>query len=186
MSLSYDFPNGQQSLSHNLISVIADLGIKIGDIGDHLKKQDRLRKEAARYSQPSFYVYSDQCVISNGFGIVRLTGPDQGHVWYPQGLNFFTTGGAGVETSMPGRAEMFISGADHRSKTALNQFSPVDWRDTIPNLPTVIHYSRAQINLRFNEEMYITFTGATNALTYGASIWLLDYEEAAIRQEWTL
>lgn len=182
-----DNRNGNGGGFGNLLSLVADISLKIGHLTKHLQDKDKLQKAAYRYSQPVFYTNGDQAqIITGGIGIIRLAGPDQGHVWYPQGLNFYTDGNAGVETAMPGRAEIFISAADHRSKTALNQFSPVDWRDTVPQLPNVVHYSRSQIVQRFNEEMYVVFTGATVGLTYGATLWTLDYEEAAMREGWTL
>jgi len=187
LSTGVDTVGGSGNNDHALFSIMADIAIKIGDLTKHVKDRDRIQAMATKYSQPSFYTNTDQAtVITGGLAVVRLTGPDQGHVWYPMGLSFFTPGANGVETAMPGRAEVFISAADHRSKTALNQFSPGDWRDTIPNLPNLVHYSRSQLTLRFNEELYVVFTGGTVGLSYGACIWTLDYEEAAIREQWTL
>jgi hypothetical protein len=166
------------------LDIYAGIELVLGKLHKAIDKQNRVQALASKVSQPVFYTYVDNIIMpANGFGVVRLTGPDQGHVWY---IRQVIVGGITPTTVAAGRADIFSSAADARSRTALNQFSMVDWRDTAAALPLVGAYSRGEISLRFNEELFVAFSGATPAQQYVAVCHVEDFEEGAIKQEWGL
>jgi hypothetical protein len=133
---------------------------------------------------PVFNQTQDSVIITaGGFGVIRLAGPDQGHFWYVRRV---VIGGVTPTTVAAGRGDLFVSAADHRSKTALNQFALTDWRDQALALPSITVYNRGGLNMRLNEELYVAISGATVAQQYIAVCQFEDYEEAAVRQEWAV
>lgn len=176
--------NGNDTDENPLASIFGKLEVTLGRVADQVSRAKRVQQAASRFNQPVFYPFGDQVLIANTTGVIRLTGPDQGHMWYIRGIGIWNAA-VGVEGAMAGKADLFVSGSDLRGKT-ITQFSPIDWRDTFQALPTIRQYSAGQIALRMNEEAFIVFTGATNGQTYGAHLWVEDFEEAAIQQAWSL
>jgi hypothetical protein len=169
-----------------ILEAMGKIHIGLGKLKDSMDERNRLQKLASRTMQPVFYVYSDTCVCAGaGFGVIRLAGPDQGHVWYVHGTGVWApANGPGI--GAPGAADVFISASDLRPRTALNQFSGIDWRDHYANFLNTHLYSRNQIVARFNEEVYVVISNGTNGLQYAAACWIQDFEEGANPQAWAM
>ena len=168
----------------DLASIFGSLKVTLGNVDDRLKAANKIQQQATKANLPVFNQTQDTVIIpANGLGVVRLTGPDQGHFWYVRRV---IVGGLTPTTVAAGRADLFVSAADHRSRTALNQFAMTDWRDQTASLPNIATYSRGGLNMRLNEELYVVFSSATVGQQYVAMCQFEDYEEAAIRQDWAV
>jgi hypothetical protein len=166
------------------LDISAGIELVLGKLHKSIDERNRIQRLASKVTQPVFYTYADTIIIpSSGFGVIRLTGPDQGHVWYVRSI---VVGGLTPTTAAAGRGDVFVSAADHRSKTALNQFSLVDWRDQAAALPLIAAYSNGELTLRFNEELFVAISNGTNTQQYVAACHVLDFEEGAIKQEWSM
>ena len=168
------------------LDLSAGVELVIGQMNKTMRgHRDTMQKLAKRVQQPVFYTYSDQILMpNNGFGVIRLTGPDQGHIWYVRGIAI-TDVQTGVAQSNSALPLVFISAADMRSYTGLTQVNPLDWRDGLSFLTPKL-YSPGQLPLRFNEELFIVFNTASSGHQYVAVTWVEDFEEGATSQAWSL
>ena len=82
----------------------------------------------------------------------------------------------------PGAADIFVSASDLRGKTALNQFSGIDWRDHYANFLSTHLYSRNHIVARFNEEIYVAISNGTNGHQYDSAVGFKTLKRAQIRK----
>lgn len=165
----------------SLASVFAELKVSLGSVSEQVKRSREQARWAARAMQPVFAQTMDNVVPVNNFGVVRLQGPDQGHFWYVRRI---IVGGLTPTSTVAGRADVFASASDHRNRTSLAQFNITDWRDFSAALPNIAVYGRGALPLRFNEELYVVFSGASTATQYVAMCQFEDFEESAARMAW--
>lgn len=162
--------------AHNLFSAFGKLCIQLGETTKELRDHNRRLRDMD--NTPVFAQTMDSGFVSGGFLVLRLQGPDQGDFWY---IRRITVGGITPVTTAAGRADVFVSATDHRSKTALNQFNITDWRDQAVTLPLIATYGRGGLSMRFNEELYIAFSSATNGQQYYAMCQFEKYSELPVR-----
>lgn len=126
---------------------------------------------------------------AEGTHVFRLgqRGPDQGHVWYIRSL---VIGGLNPSLAVAGRADVYVSASDFKAQPNLTAMGLGDWRDWAdftPGVAQVAFYGRGELELRFNEKVFIVVTGGTNNQMYVAAASYEDWEESPIdTQEWSL
>lgn len=163
-------------------NLIGSLNIGFGNVVSELQKT---RRSIVPPVAPVFGRKAQPVQLSAaGFGIVRLEGPDQGHYWYIRGIT--VAGNNDPSVVVTGRADVFVSASDLRNNQSLAQIGLADWRDFTAVIPNVAPYSKGEITLRFNEELYIVFSGGTANATYFAACNFQDFQESNDAQSWSI
>ena len=161
-------------------------------------ERQSLQEIASSVVQPVFYtsIASGQVDV-NGTICLLLGGPDEGHFWYVRGIavvDTFNGPGAPQNTGIYG---IWITAQDMRSSypilvgaPAFNIFAgnPLDWRDHHLNnrVDKPFLYSPGQMPLRNSEKLFVTCSGSNQLRTKTVAAWVEDYEEGAMKQEWSL
>lgn len=162
-----------------IFSLLAQLDVNIGNLA---KQSDKLAQRRPPM-QPVFYRVAQTLLVpSNGFGVVAMGGPDQGHMWHVRSL---VVGGLSPTTAATGRADIFVSAGSLLGATSLDLLGIQDWRDQSIALPNVAFYSNGDLTARLNEEVFVVFSGATPGQMLVATCQVEDVEEAAIGQAWS-
>lgn len=177
-----DVSRGTPSLALDLAGHF-DLAARLG--GEQRDALGRIEQRLARPPmQPTFYDPADSATIdANGFGVVALGGPDQGHLWYVRRL---IVGGQSWDDTAAGTAQVFVSAADFRLQTVAGGAFPItDLRDQADTLPDVAFYGHGEVPLHAPQRLYVRFVGATPEQIYTAAAGIEDFQEAADGQGWT-
>ncbi|MDE2106030.1 MAG: hypothetical protein KGL39_52895 [Patescibacteria group bacterium] len=167
---------------HNLLSVFADIKLHLGDISKNAKDSLRLQKLAGRTTQPVIGRTSGSVKIpSSQVGVIQfgLDGPDQGHFWWVRSL---TVSGLTPTTVASGRADIFVSASSYNDLTPGMQ----DWRDQYTTLPIAAFYAKGALPVKAGEKITVVLSSATASQVYVAGCQYEDYEEGALKQEWSI
>lgn len=157
------------------IDVTANLELEIGRLRDRVARAEKTARDAM---QPVSYPTEGMVVYATGaLNVIRLGGPDQGHVWHVRRIS---AGGETPVTVAAGRADFFVAAFDIRTASSLGQIGLAQWVDQMTTLPNILSYSRGAQTLRFNEELFVVISNGTNALQYVASCRVEDFQEAAL------
>lgn len=180
---------------NTLFKLFFDIGIKLGHLHDAIRDNIKMQKLAKRAEQPVLYEYTDTVTLSGGatFGVIRLTGPDQGHIWFVRGINVFDVTVGLSAAAITGSFFLCRSAADLRKFTAA-QIPSYAIMESVEqgvgaatvNNPIMKTWTGEALTCRFNEEIYLVIVGGTTAHQYSATIRVLDVEEAAFSQDWAL
>lgn len=173
-----------------IFKIFADIGVQIGHLTRQLKEQHYWQKNAYRQDQPVLnkIPFSGQCNAS-GFGLflnsLFVDGPDQGHIWY---LRSITVGGLDPLATVTGaKGVLWVSAADAPATTATTlAIGMADVADIYASLPITQKYTRGAVPLRLNESLLLAVSGAPANQFIGGNLWIEDFEEAAMKQDWAL
>lgn len=153
-------------------NVVGKLDIGFGEVTSELRK---MRSVIPGPTTPVLGNVQGVVVIpANGIGVVRLAGPDQGHMWYVKSI---MVGGLTPVTAAAGRADIFVTAAYPVGATSAVP-GLADWRDQAQTLPLRGEYSDRSLTLRLNEELFVVFSSATVGQQYVAACTYVDYTEA--------
>lgn len=161
----------------------------------HIGSTDRMAKQLARTlrkppAQPVFGRTAGVGTYDSTLGYMAIRcaqrGPDQGHFWYIRNI---VIGGLTPSLAVTGRADIYITAMDLRNQGSLAAVGMGDWRDWAdfaPGVAQVAFYGRGEMPLRLNEKVFAVVTGGTNAQQYAVAIQYEDFEEAAIKEDWSV
>lgn len=169
--------------------LIADLAAKFDFHIGSLSKAAKAMAAATRRppAQPVFgRIATTGTAPASGILVLRfpLAGPDQGHFWYVRQL---VVGGLTRTTAAAGSVDVFVSATSTLSALgSLAAIGIADERDFSAAMPNNAFYGRGELALRFNEELFVVVSGGTSGQAYVAAASFEDFEEAGVREEWSV
>lgn len=167
-----------------LLEVAAQISLSFDGVKRQLKENLDWQKMAKRTAQPSFYDYQDSVIIAGGFGVIKLAGPDFGHIWYVRNIVLFDQTG-GVNNGVTGTCWVCVSSTELRPPFPTTSLPPgFTVKDEISTQPKL--YSPGQLVVKAQEDLYVVITAGTNAHTYAAGCRVQDFQEGAFSEEWSL
>lgn len=182
------YDQDQHDTDGAVASLCAKLDLHIGSTDRMAKQLQRsLRKPPA---QPVFGRAGGSGVYDStaAYMAVRMAqrGPDQGHFWY---IRSIIVGGLTPSLAVTGRGDVYVTATDLRNMGSLAAVGLADWRDWAdftPGVAQVAFYGRGEMPLRMNEKVFMVVTGGTNGQQYAVEVQYEDFEEAAIKEDWSV
>lgn len=174
------------------IDIGAKIEVALGNLAkafDKNTEQHRIQEQAKKYDQPALIKlpWSGVCNAS-GFGIFLnsgqgIEGPDMGWIWFVRRISVL---GTVVGTAITGRFDVFISAMDYpNSYNNINQLPTLDWADGSNSIPNNAFYGRGEMPLRLNESLTFVVSGAPANQQVGGLIVIEQFQEAAMKEEWS-
>ena len=163
-----------------LAKVWAKLDLTLSRHTDALDKNSKsLAKMADDFVAPVNYRMGGSTIINAaGYGVVRLAGPDLGHLWHVMALQL---SGNTIGTTVAGRADVFVTAMDPRTPNATvdprTLIGAQDWRDYAASLPSVAFYGKDLLTMRMQEELFVIFSGVASGTQVNAFATILDIQE---------
>ena len=170
---------------HPIFEAFAKLKIGFDEVKRAVQDQTDWHRMARRASTPVLTHIPFSAVASSaGFAVIKIGGPEQGRFWYVRSI---AIGGSDPSvTTVTGRADIYVSGADLRGYTALSAIGMADWRDYTTTFPNVSFYGRGELPMRMNEKLYVVLSSSGSAQTIGGGIQIEEYQESAAQQDWVM
>ncbi len=169
-------------LGSSIAGLCAKLDVWIGSAEARMREEARKAKKPL--PTPVFGRVSSNTVLAAGGQAILtfpLSGPDQGHFWYVRNV---VIGGLNPGIAAGGTADIYVCAMNVLGSGGLTALGLGDWRDRFLTLPLSKFYGSGEMGLRFNEEIGIVVTGATNGQQYVAAVSFQDFEEGVRGQDW--
>lgn len=161
------------------LDLSADLSVTLGGLRDEFRK-DRKHRDWTRVASTPIDIEAQSQIVATTAGpnVIGLGGPAMGRARLVREI---VVGGVTVATAAAGTADVYVMGTSPGATPPL-----IRWRDHAATMPLIAFYSDRQIALHYPEKLWVVLTGATNGQQYVAAAWSVDYQEAAVGEQFSL